>query len=283
MNTTTLLEAVAALYAEGVTTPSAENLQVVHGFLDALEAGAVRAAEPDADGRWVVRPEVKQGILVAFRVGRIIRFGEESGGLVFSDKDTMPPRVLGSQQTRQRVVPGGSSIRRGAFVAEGVTCMPPMYINVGAWVGRDTMVDSHALVGSCAQVGERVHLSAAAQLGGVLEPIGLRPVVIEDDCLIGGGVGVYEGTLVRKGAVLGAGVQLTASTPVYDVVREEIYRATDEAPLEIPAGAVVVAGARPLNRGGFAEQHGLQLQCPIIVKYRDDRTDLKAALEGDLR
>lgn len=277
-----LLAAIDELYAEGVSIPDVQNLELVNTFLDALESGELRAAAQQPDGGWEVVPEVKRGILVAFRLGRTVRY-EAAGPLVFSDKDTMPPRTLGSQETRQRVVPGGSSIRRGAYVAEGVTCMPPMYINVGAYVGEDTMIDSHALVGSCAQVGARVHVSAAAQLGGVLEPIGLRPVIIEDDCLIGGGAGVYEGTLVRKGAVLGAGVQLTASTPVYDVVKEEVLRATDESPLEIPENAVVVAGSRPLNREGFAMEHGLHLQCAVIVKYRDERTDLKAALEGSLR
>ena len=272
----------AEAFVEGAAGRALTLRQLVDAFLDALEQGSLRAASRGSDGVWRVHPEVKQGILLAFRVGTIQRFGEDDT-LVYSDKDTLPPQRLGSQERRLRVVPGGSSVRRGAYLADGVTCMPPMYVNVGAYVGEDTMVDSHALVGSCAQIGARVHLSAAAQIGGVLEPIGLRPVVIEDDVLVGGGVGVYEGTLVRQRAVLGAGVILTASTPVYDLVRGQILRASATQPLEIPEAAVVVAGARPVQNNAFAEAHGLHLQCALIVKYRDEKTDLRAALEGDLR
>jgi 2,3,4,5-tetrahydropyridine-2-carboxylate N-succinyltransferase len=199
----------------------------------------------------------------------------------FFDKHTYPARsfVLGDQV---RIVPGGSTIRRGAYVAPGVVCMPPMYVNVGSWVGAGTMIDSHALVGSCAQIGERVHLSAAAQVGGVLEPVNASPVVIEDDVIVGGNCGVYEGTVVRERAVLAAGVVLTRGTPVFDLVRETVYRGNADAPLEIPADAVVVPGARTV-RGGFAAEQGLSVQTPVIVKYRDAKTDLATALEGWLR
>ena len=230
-------------------------------------------------------PWVKQGILLAFRAGRVIEMSPPGSGLhaafQFFDKNTVPPRTL-RLENQVRVVPGGSSVRRGAYLAPGVVCMPPMYVNVGAHVGAGTMVDSHALVGSCAQVGERVHLSAAAQIGGVLEPVNASPVVVEDDCIVGGNCGVYEGTVVRRRAVLAAGVVLTRGTPVYDLVREQVYRGSPEAPLEIPEGAVVVPGARRV-RGAWAEGEGLSVQTPVIVKYRDERTDLATALEQWLR
>lgn len=257
----------------------------VNALLDALEAGTVRAAERDANGNWQAVEWVKRGILVGFRVGKMVdmsiggHHGEPKFG--FFDKHVYPPQQFGVEDG-VRVVPGGSSIRRGAYLAPGVVCMPPMYVNVGAWIGAGTMVDSHALVGSCAQVGERVHLSAAAQIGGVLEPVNASPVVIEDDVLVGGNCGVYEGTVVRSKAVLAAGVVLTRGTPVYDLVRERIYRAEGDRPLEIPSGAVVVPGARQVTKGWGAEQ-GLSLQTPIIVKYRDEKTDLATALESWLR
>jgi len=275
-----LLDTVSSLFHAGVRDRTPDVEATFLAFRNALQAGDIRAARRDDNGQWVVNPRVKEGILLGFRIGRIT---DMDAGLPFSDRDTWPLQRPDTTARNIRIVPGGSSIRSGAHLEPGVTIMPPAYINVGAWVGEGTMVDSHALVGSCAQVGRRVHLSAAAQLGGVLEPIGMRPVIIEDDVLIGGGVGVYEGTLVRERAVLGAGVILTGSTPVYDLVRETIYRATAEQPLEIPAGAVVVAGSRPLIGSPWAQQLGLQLQCPIIVKYRDEKTDLRAALEGDLR
>jgi 2,3,4,5-tetrahydropyridine-2-carboxylate N-succinyltransferase len=263
--------------------PDAE--QVVETLLDALERGEVRAAERDADGRWNAVAWVKRGILLGFRVGRIVEMsiGGHHGEprFAFFDKHTFPPQPL-TLSGGVRIVPGGSAVRRGAYLAPGVVCMPPSYVNVGAWVGSGTMVDSHALVGSCAQIGERVHLSAAAQVGGVLEPVNAAPVIIEDDVLIGGNCGVYEGTVVRKGAVLGAGVVLTRGTPVYDLVNERVYRGTAEQPLEIPEGAVVVPGARRVATGWGAEQ-GLSLQTPVIVKYRDERTDIATALEGWLR
>ena len=249
-------------------------------LLEQLESGAVRAAESDADGRWHANIWVKEGILVGFRIGRVVEF-PASGPLRFFDKHNLPPRAL-RLEDGVRVVPGGTAVRRGAHVAPNVIIMPPAYINVGASIGAGSMIDSHALVGSCAQIGARVHLSAAAQIGGVLEPPGARPVIIEDDVLVGGNCGVYEGTLVRRRAVLGAGVVLTASTPVYDVVNEQILRAAPGSGLEIPAGAVVVPGTRSL-RGAFASTHGLALATPIIVKYRDADTDARTALESALR
>jgi 2,3,4,5-tetrahydropyridine-2-carboxylate N-succinyltransferase len=257
----------------------------VRALLAALEEGTVRAAERDADGNWNAVPWVKRGILVGFRIGKMVEMsigghhGEPRFG--FFDKHLYTPQDF-TLEDGVRIVPGGSSVRRGAYLAPGVVCMPPMYVNVGAWVGAGTMIDSHALVGSCAQIGERVHLSAAAQIGGVLEPVNAAPVVIEDDVLVGGNCGVYEGTIVRSRAVLASGVILTRGTPVYDLVHERVYRAEGDRPLEIPAGAVVVPGARQVNRGWGAEQ-GLSLQTPVIVKYRDERTDLATALEGWLR
>jgi 2,3,4,5-tetrahydropyridine-2-carboxylate N-succinyltransferase len=256
-----------------------EALKTIGLFLTELEKGTVRAAERDADGVWKPNTWVKEGILAAFKWGIPSEFA--SGALSFIDKDTMPARRF-KVADGIRIVPGGTSIRRGAFIGKGVVLMPPAYVNVGAHVDDETMIDSHALVGSCAQVGKRVHVSAAAQIGGVLEPIGNVPVVIEDDVVIGGNCGIYEGTIVRGRAVIGAGVVLTGSTPVYDVVRSQVYRRTAAHPLEIPYGAVVVPGARPL-KGAFAEQHGLSMQTPVIVKYRDDRTDSATALEEALR
>jgi len=272
------------------STPAGKNLPddargVIRTFLDALEAGSVRAAEKDqSTGVWRAVPWVKRGILLGFRVGGMIDMsisGTNEAGLAFFDKDTYPPRPL-TLQDGIRIVPGGSSIRRGAYVAAGVVCMPPMYINVGAHVGAGTMIDSHALVGSCAQVGERVHLSAAAQLGGVLEPVNASPVVIEDDVVIGGNCGVYEGTLVRRRAVIGAGVVLTRGTPVYDLEKECVHRAEFGKPLEIPENAVVVPGARAA-KSNWAREQGISLQTPIIVKYRDEKTDAATALESWLR
>ncbi len=244
-----------------------------------LDSGRVRAAEREG-GRWVSRPWVKRGILLGFRVGAVVEL-PMAGPLRFLDKDTFPLKLL-SAASGVRVVPGGTSVRRGVFLGSGVTIMPPAYVNVGAYVGAGTMIDSHALVGSCAQVGRRVHISAGAQIGGVIEPVGEVPVVLEDDVLVGGNCGVYEGAIVRERAVIGAGVILTAATPVYDVVRGEIYRRTDAGPLEIPAGAVVVPGARAIREGRGAEW-GLSLQTPVIVKYRDEKTDASAALESVLR
>jgi 2,3,4,5-tetrahydropyridine-2-carboxylate N-succinyltransferase len=259
-------------------TPLPADAETVVGeLLDALEGGDVRAAER-AGGRWRAVPWVKRGILLGFRVGHLV---EMPGTLSFVDKHTYPTRRM-RVEDNVRVVPGGSSIRRGAYVAPGVVCMPPMYVNVGAYIDSGTMVDSHALVGSCAQIGKRVHISAAAQIGGVLEPVNAAPVVIEDDVLVGGNCGVYEGTIVRARAVLAAGVVLTRGTPVFDLVREQVYKATADAPLEIPEGAVVVPGSRGIKGGWGAEQQ-LGLQAPVIVKYRDEKTDLATTLESWLR
>jgi 2,3,4,5-tetrahydropyridine-2-carboxylate N-succinyltransferase len=259
--------------------------KVVEALLDALEAGSLRAAEKDQSGVWRAVPWVKRGILLGFRVGGMIdmSIGPAANGvaLSFIDKDTYPPRRL-TLKDGIRIVPGGSSIRRGAYVAPGVVCMPPMYINVGAYVGSATMIDSHALVGSCAQVGERVHLSAAAQLGGVLEPVNATPVVIEDDVVIGGNCGIYEGTVVRRRAVIGAGVVLTRGTPVYDLENECVHRAEFGKPLEIPENAVVVPGARSV-KSNWGREQGLSVQTPVIVKYRDEKTDAATALESWLR
>lgn len=268
-----------------VATPAGELLpadavEVVESLLGALERGDVRAAKKDGSGQWNAVPWVKRGILLGFRAGKLVAFGD--GALAFVDKDTYPVRRF-SPAANVRVVPGGSSVRRGTYVAAGVVCMPPMYINVGAYVDAGTMVDSHALIGSCAQIGKRVHVSAAAQIGGVLEPVNAAPVVIEDDVLVGGNCGVYEGTIVRARAVLAAGVILTRGTPVFDVVNETVYKATADRPLEIPEAAVVVPGARAIQGTSWASRQHLSLQTPIIVKYRDEKTDLATTLEDWLR
>lgn len=248
---------------------------------DALEAGELRSAQPDSEAPtgWRVNAWVKRGILLGFRLGTMV--GMESGALSFVDKNTYPARTFAADQG-VRIVPGGSSVRSGAYLAKSVVCMPPMYVNVGAYVDEGTMVDSHALVGSCAQIGKRVHLSAAAQIGGVLEPVNASPVIIEDDCLIGGNTGVYEGTIVRSKAVLAAGTVLTRGTPVYDVVNGVILKATADSPLIIPSGAVVVPGSRAITHGK-GQQWGLSLATPVIVKYRDEKTELSLALEDLLR
>jgi 2,3,4,5-tetrahydropyridine-2,6-dicarboxylate N-succinyltransferase len=246
-------------------------------FRDQLTQGKIRAAEK-VDGNWKVNAWVKQGILLGFRLGVLT---EMPAGLSFVDKDTFPARQF-TIADRVRVVPGGSSARVGAYIAPSVICMPPMFINVGAYVDEGTMIDSHALVGSCAQIGKRVHLSAAAQVGGVLEPVNASPVIIEDDVLVGGNCGIFEGTLVRARAVLGAGTILTRSTPLYDLVKGEVYRATSEAPLEVPEDAVVVPGSRAINKGKAAEWN-LSLYTPVIVKYRDEKTDRGIELEDWLR
>ena len=256
----------------------------------ALEAGTVRAAEPDAASPtgWRVNGWVKQGILLGFRIGALEEMPAASlsfPGLSFVDKNTFPSRHFAAGDG-VRVVPGGSSVRAGAYVARGVVCMPPMYINVGAYVDEGTLVDSHALVGSCAQIGKRVHLSAAAQIGGVLEPVNASPVVIEDDVLVGGNCGVYEGTIVRQGAVLAAGTILTRGTPLFDLVNGSILRASTDLPLIVPENAVVVPGARAVSKGkghSQSEAWGLSLYAPVIVKYRDDKTDLSTTLEDLLR
>ncbi|PYP37736.1 MAG: 2,3,4,5-tetrahydropyridine-2,6-dicarboxylate N-succinyltransferase [Gemmatimonadetes bacterium] len=249
-------------------------------FRTALARGEIRAAERTPDGAWCVNVWVKRGILLGFRMGALADMSAHPS-LRFFDKDTYPVRPT-TLADKIRIVPGGSSIRDGAYVAPGVICMPPMYVNVGAYVEEGTMIDSHALVGSCAQIGKRVHLSAAAQIGGVLEPVGALPVIVEDDALVGGGCGVYEGTIVRERAVLAPGTVLTGSTPVYDLVREQVYRRDGNRPLEIPAGAVIVPGARDAQ-GTAAVRWGISLYTPVIVKYRDEKTDAATVLEEILR
>jgi 2,3,4,5-tetrahydropyridine-2-carboxylate N-succinyltransferase len=270
------IEELAATPEGASLAPSA--VDAIESLLYALEGGSVRSASKGADNVWRANAWVKRGILLGFRLGRLKAY---DGELSFVDKDTYPIRRF-SVEHNVRVVPGGSSIRRGAYVASGVVCMPPMYINVGAYVDTGTMVDSHALIGSCAQIGKRVHVSAAAQIGGVLEPVNAAPVVIEDDVLVGGNCGVYEGTIVRSRAVLAAGVVLTRGTPVFDLARETVYRGSADQPLEIPEAAVVVPGARAVASGWGAEHH-LSLQAPVIVKYRDEKTDLATTLEAWLR
>ena len=248
-----------------------------------LSAGEVRAAEPDASTvtGWRVNTWVKQGILLGFKFGDIADMSSDHGRWPFFDKDTLPLKRL-DVQSGVRVVPGGSTVRDGAFLGKGVICMPPMYINIGAWVGEGTLVDSHALVGSCAQIGCRVHLSAAAQIGGVLEPVGALPVIIEDDVLVGGNCGVYEGAIVKRRAVLASGVILTRSTPIYDLPNERIIEPEPGQPLIVPEGAVVVPGSRPVTTGKGREW-GLSVATPVIVKYRDERTDARTALEQWIR
>jgi len=275
----TLKSAIERLSADETIGNAAEARRTFHDFRAALTRGEVRAAEK-IDGRWTVNAWVKQGILLGFRLGESKELSD-GDVLSFVDKDTFPARRL-TLADRVRLVPGGSSIREGAYVAPSVICMPPMFINVGAYVDEGSMIDSHALVGSCAQIGKRVHLSAAAQIGGVLEPVNAAPVVIEDDVLVGGNCGVYEGTLVGACAVLGAGTILTRSTPLYDLVRGLIYRASAEQPLEVPENAVVVPGSRAVKNGKGAEWN-LSLYTPVIVKYRDEKTERGIELEDWLR
>jgi 2,3,4,5-tetrahydropyridine-2,6-dicarboxylate N-succinyltransferase len=268
---------IEQLAAQGEVERGPDARKIFLEFRDQLTQGKIRAAEK-LTGRWTVNAWVKQGILLGFRLGVL---EEMHAGLSFVDKDTFPARQF-TVADRIRVVPGGSSIREGAYVAPSVICMPPMFINVGAYVDEGTMIDSHALVGSCAQIGKRVHLSAAAQIGGVLEPINAAPVIIEDDVLVGGNCGIYEGTLVRARAVLGAGTILTRSTPLYDLVKGEVYRATADAPVEVPENAVVVPGSRAVKKGAAADWN-LSLYTPVIVKYRDEKTDRGIELEDWLR
>lgn len=275
-----LREQIEALAARTDNQFTAEDRSLLDAFKTALNKGEIRAAERSDEGIWRVNSWVKQGILLGFRMGRLVDMSA-STNLRFFDKDTYPARPTAIEDN-VRIVPGGSSIRDGAYVAPGVVCMPPMFVNAGAYVDEGTMIDSHALVGSCAQIGKRVHLSAAAQIGGVLEPVGAVPVIIEDDVLVGGGCGVYEGTIVHERAVLAAGTILTGSTPVYDLAREKIYQRTADAPLEIPAGAVVVPGSRAV-RGECGRAWGLSLYAPVIVKYRDEKTERAVQLEDYLR
>ena len=275
-----LREQIEALGARADNEFTRDDRAIFEELKRALNRGEVRAAEKSAEGKWVVNSWVKQGLLLGFRMGVIadISTGEN---FKFFDKDTFPIRPTTIEEN-VRIVPGGSTIRDGAYIAPGVVCMPPMFVNAGAYVDQGTMIDSHALVGSCAQIGKRVHISAGAQIGGVLEPVGAVPVVIEDDVLVGGNCGVYEGTIVRERAVLASGTILTGSTPVYDLVRGEIYQRASDGPLEVPEGAVVVPGARAVTteRG---REWGLSLYAAVIVKYRDEKTDTAVRLEDYLR
>lgn len=286
-----LKEIIEAAFEKPKDEVSETDFLALRSLIHELEAGEVRAAEPDASvpTGWRVNPWVKKGILLGFRLSDVVEMSSHEllgdtgrrGHQHFFDKALYPVRRL-HLGDKVRVVPGGSSIRSGAHVAAGVVCMPPMYVNVGAFVGSNTMVDSHALVGSCAQIGANVHLSAAAQIGGVLEPVGALPVIVEDEVLVGGNCGIYEGTIVKRRAVLGSGVILNRSTPVYNLVTGEVHRASDEQPLVIPEGAVVVSGARAVSEGP-GKDWGVSIYTPVIVKIRDDKTDTRVQLEDYLR
>ena len=271
---------IEALYEAAPPAYGFEDHRLFADFKASLNRGEIRAAEPDESSEtgWRVNAWVKQGILLGFRMGAIV---DMTAGLPFFDKSTYPVKHI-ECSAGVRIVPGGSSIRDGAYVGRGVTCMPPMFINAGAYVGEGTMIDSHALVGSCAQIGQRCHISAASQIGGVLEPVGALPVIVEDDVLIGGNCGVYEGSIVKRGAVLGTGTILNRSTPVYDLVRGAIHRPGDSGPLIIPENAVVVAGSRAVTHGP-GKDWGISIYTPVIVKYRDSRTDSRIQLEDLLR
>src|SRR5580700_9304861 len=274
---------VEQLFDEKPASYSEQHFALFARFKQALNEGRIRSAEPDATTPtgWRVNAWVKKGILLGMRLGTVVDMSIDAARQPFFDKATWPVKRI-TAESGVRIVPGGSSIRDGCYIGKGVTCMPPMYINAGAYVDDGTMVDSHALVGSCAQVGRGCHISAAAQIGGVLEPVGAMPVIIEDEVVVGGNCGIFEGTIVKRGAVLGTGAILNHSTPVYDVVRGEIYIATEDRPLIIPEKAVVVPGTRPINRGQ-GKDWGLSLYAPVIVKYRNAKTDLRTQLEDLLR
>ena len=274
---------IEKLFDEKPAAYTEDHFRLFQKFKDALNAGTIRAAEPDPQAKsgWRVNGWVKKGILLGFRMGAVVDMSIDATRQPFFDKASYPVKRF-TAQSGVRIVPGGSSIRDGCYVGKGVTCMPPMYINTGSYVGDGTMVDSHALVGSCAQVGRNCHISAASQIGGVLEPVGALPVIIEDDVLVGGNCGVYEGTVVKRRAVLGTGTVLNRSTPVYDLVRNTVHRATDDEPLIIPEQAVVVAGSRAVSCSP-GKEWGISLYTPVIVKYRDEKTDTKIQLEDLLR
>ncbi len=274
---------ITSLAAAGASADRDAAREVFARLRSELSAGTVRAARPDPDSPigWCVNTWVKHGILLGFRFGEIVDVSMDHGRLSFYDKDTLPLKRPGLAAA-VRIVPGGSAVRDGAYLAPGVICMPPMYINIGAWIGERSLIDSHALVGSCAQIGARVHVSAGAQIGGVIEPVGALPVIVEDDALIGGNTGIYEGAVIKARAVIAAGTVLTGSTPVYDLVRGEIIKPTDDRPLVVPEGAVVVPGARAVTVG-HGKVWGLSLATPVIVKYRDSRTDTRTELEAWIR
>lgn len=276
-----LREQIEALSARATADYTDAELTLFNEFKSALNRGEIRAAERDPNGTWRTNAWVKRGILLGFKMGAIVDMSPPDHSLQFLDKHTYPIQTFRPEQ-RVRIVPGGSSIRDGAYIAAGVVCMPPMFVNAGAYVDEATMIDSHALVGSCAQIGKRVHISAAAQIGGVLEPAGAMPVIVEDDVIVGGNCGVYEGAIVRERAVLASGTIVTGSTPLFDLVREQIYRRSGDHPLEVPAGAVVVPGSRAIQNDK-AREWGLSLYAPVIVKYRDEKTDAATQLEEALR
>jgi 2,3,4,5-tetrahydropyridine-2-carboxylate N-succinyltransferase len=282
---TELVSRIERLYDLGASADKNESRQVFAILREELSAGRVRAAEPDPSNStgWRVNTWVKQGILVGFRCGDLVdaSIRTSSRDWFFSDKDTLPMKKM-DVGMGVRIVPGGSAIRDGAYVGRGVICVPPMYINIGAYVGEGSLVDSHALVGSCAQVGSRVHISAAAQIGGVIEPVGALPVIVEDDVLVGGNVGIYEGAIIKRRAVIAAGTVLTGSTPIYDLPKERIIRPEGDAPLVVPEGAVVVPGSRAVTQG-IGTKWGLSLATPVIVKYRDEKTDARTNLEQWVR
>jgi 2,3,4,5-tetrahydropyridine-2-carboxylate N-succinyltransferase len=275
----TLQEKIEQLFAQSEFDAAAR--ETFNEFKTELREGRVRAAEKGEDGNWRANAWVKRGILLGFKMGEMVTMSFSGETFQFFDKSTYPLRPM-SLEDKIRIVPGGTTIRDGSFVAENVVLMPPAYVNVGAYVDEGTMIDSHALVGSCAQIGKRVHISAAAQIGGVLEPVNANPVVVEDDCLIGGNTGVYEGVVVREKSVLASGVILTRSTPLFDLVNETIIKSDGEKPLEVPKGAVVVQGARQIT-SGFGRENNLSIYAPVIVKYRDERTDASTRLEDYLR
>lgn len=278
-----LLHDIAGIFDNPPEKYKPEHFSLFARFKQALNCGRIRAAEadPSQPSGWCVNGWVKKGILVGFRMGSLVDMSIDPARQPFIDKSTYPVHQFGPADG-VRIVPGGSSIRDGCYIAKGVVCMPPMYVNVGAYVSEGTMIDSHALVGSCAQIGRNCHISAASQIGGVLEPVGALPVIIEDDVLVGGNCGVYEGTVVKKQAVLGTGAILNRSTPLYDLVRGLIYRATDDQPLIVPEGAVVVAGSRAVSIGP-GRDWGISIYTPVIAKYRDDKTGAKIQLEDLLR
>ena len=283
MTAATLEETVERLAAAGMDAPRDEARQAFATLRAALSEGTVRAAEPNpaAPGGWTVNAWVKRGILLGFRFGEVIDMSADHGRWPFFDKDTLPLKTIGAWSA-VRIVPGGSTVRDGAWLGRGVICMPPMFVNIGAYIGEGTLIDSHALVGSCAQIGSRVHVSAAAQIGGVLEPVGALPVIVEDDVLVGGNTGIYEGAVIKPRAVIAAGTVLTGSTPVYDLPNGRIIKPEPGQPLVIPEGAVVVPGARRVSVGAGADW-GLSLATPVIVKYRDDKTDARTELEAWIR
>ena len=278
-----LAQDIERLFQQGASADKDESRAVFATLRAELSAGRVRSAEPDSTtpSGWRVNTWVKKGILVGFRCGDLVDVSIEGGRWFFGDKDTLPLKKM-STAMGVRVVPGGSSIRDGAFVGKGVICVPPMYINIGAYVGEASLIDSHALVGSCAQIGKRVHVSAGAQIGGVIEPVGAIPVIIEDEVLVGGNTGIYEGAIIKARAVIGAGTILTGSTPIYDLPKGRIIKPEGDTPLIVPEGAVVVPGARAVTQG-MGPQWGLSLSTPVIVKYRDEKTDSRTSLEEWVR